>query len=227
VLWALENSLPAFVNNAQIHVSLTNMNEKTAPPPPPRPYRMQARAASAAATAERILDAAVQVYWENDGDELSLDQVARRAGVTVQTVIRRFGGKQGLFAAAVDRETERVRRERGEAPIGDVPGAVHVLVASYETTGKRMLAVLAEEDRVPNTAVILDRGRALHRKWCARVFAPALAGLTGTERKRRLAQLVAVCDVYTWKLLRRDAGLSRRQTELALVELLTPIAKAS
>jgi hypothetical protein len=34
------------------------------------------------------------------------------------------------------------------------------------------------------------------------------------------AQLVAVCDVYTWRLLRRQSGLSRRQTELALTELL-------
>lgn len=201
------------------------MNNET--PGAPRPYRMRARAESAAATAERILDAAAQVYGEHDGDQLSLDQVARRAGVTVQTVIRRFGGKQGLFTAAVDRETERVRRERGQAPVGDVAGAVRVLLASYETTGDRMLAVLAEEHRIPSTAVILERGRALHREWCARVFAPALAALTATERKRRLAQLVAVCDVYTWKLLRRDAGLSRRQTELAMVELLTPLARGA
>jgi hypothetical protein len=34
------------------------------------------------------------------------------------------------------------------------------------------------------------------------------------------AQLVAICDVFTWKVLCRDAGLSRRQTELELVELL-------
>src|SRR5215469_11979235 len=38
-----------------------------------------------------------------------------------------------------------------------------------------------------------------------------------------MAQIVAVCDVYTWKLLRRDAGLSRPQTELALAELLIPL----
>jgi AcrR family transcriptional regulator len=201
------------------------MNKVSAPLP--RPYRMQTRAISAAATAERILDATMEIFWEHKGDRLSLEEVARRAGVTVQTVIRRFGGKQGLFTAAVDRETERVRRERGEAPVGDVASAVRVLVASYETTGDRMLVVLAEEQRIPTTAVILDRGRALHREWCARVFAPTLAGLTATERTRRLAQLVAVCDVYTWKLLRRAAGLSRSQTELAMVELLTPIAKAS
>jgi hypothetical protein len=40
-----------------------------------------------------------------------------------------------------------------------------------------------------------------------------------------LAELVAICDVYVWKLLRRDAGLSRDQTELALIELLAPLTK--
>jgi AcrR family transcriptional regulator len=192
-----------------------------------RRYHMEARAVAAAATAERILDATVEVFWERQGDQLSLDEVARRAGVTVRTVIRRFGGKEGLFAAALDRETERVRRERERASVGDVTTAVHVLVDSYETTGDRMLGVLAEERRVPALAGIVDRGRALHRDWCARVFAPALAGRTGVERERRLAQLVAVCDLYTWKLLRRDSALSRRQTELAMVELLTPILEAS
>ena len=58
-----------------------------------------------------------------------------------------------------------------------------------------------------------------------RVFARALARCRGAERERRLAQLVAVCDVYTWELLRRDRGLSRRETERALVELLEPLIK--
>jgi hypothetical protein len=95
-----------------------------------------------------------------------------------------------------------------------------VLADHYEELGDRVLKMLAEEDRVPGLRQIADRGRSLHRQWCARVFAPTLAGRAGVERRRRLAQLVAICDVYTWKLLRRDAGLSRRQTELALVELL-------
>jgi hypothetical protein len=55
------------------------------------------------------------------------------------------------------------------------------------------------------------------------VFAQTLRRLTGVARERRLAQLVAVCDVYTWKLLRLDAGLSRRQTQLAIHELLGPL----
>ncbi len=190
---------------------------------PRRPYRMVARAESAAATGERILDAAVEVFWELPGEQITLDEVARRAGVTVQTVIRRFGGSDGLFAAAAEREAERVRRQRNEAPVGDAAGAVRVLVDHYEAMGDRVLRLLAEEERVPGLREVADRGRVLHREWCARTFAPALAGRVGVERRRRLAQLVAICDVYSWKLLRRDAGLSRRQTELALGELLEPL----
>ena len=185
-----------------------------------RPYRMVARAEAAAATGERILDAAVETFRELSAETFSLEEVARRAGVSVQTVIRRFGGRDGLLAAAGEREAERVRRQRDEAPAGDAEGAVRVLVDHYEELGDRVLKMLAEEDRVPGLRQIADRGRSLHREWCARVFAPTLAGRAGVERRRRLAQLVAICDVYTWKLLRRDAGLSRRQTELALVELL-------
>jgi AcrR family transcriptional regulator len=203
-----------------IHVNITNVKATIAPR---RPYRMVARAESAAATGERILDAAVEVFWELPREQITLDEVARRAGVAVQTVIRRFGGGDGLFAAAAEREAEKVRRQRDEAPVGDVAGAVRVLVDHYEAMGDRVLRLLAEEERVPGLRDVADRGRLLHREWCARVFALTLEGRAGVERRRRLAQLVAICDVYSWKLLRRDAGLSRRQTELALVELLDPL----
>ncbi len=189
-----------------------------------RPYRMVVRAHAAARTGERILDAAVEVFFEEPTVTISLDAVARRAGVTVQTVIRRFGGRDGLLVAAAERESERVRKEREVHP-GDVEGAVRVLVAHYERTGNRVLRMLAEESRSAALRGIVDRGREMHREWCEVVFAPALAGLGASEYARRLAQLVAICDVYTWMLLRRQSGLSRNQTELALRELLKPLTQ--
>jgi len=186
---------------------------------------MSARAEAAEATGERILDAALELFWERPTDQIPLDEVASRAGVSVQTVIRRFGGKEGLLAAAVDREASRVSGQRDQAPTGDVAGAVKMLVDHYEELGDRVLRLLGEEDRIPGLREIADRGRVYHRQWCARVFAEALVGLKSTDRKRRLAQVVAICDVYMWKLLHRDAGLSRDQTELALIELLTPLTK--
>jgi AcrR family transcriptional regulator len=191
-----------------------------------RRYAMGARAEAAAATGERILDAAVELFWEQPTDQLRLDDVAARSGVTVQTVIRRFGGKEGLFSAAVERESARVRAARGAVVPGDVGGAVTNLLEHYEQLGDRVLRMLAEEDRVPALKVVVENGRRMHREWCRHAFGPFLSGLTGVERDRRLAQLVAVCDVHTWMLLRRQAGLSRAQTAQAITEMLAPFAKA-
>jgi AcrR family transcriptional regulator len=191
----------------------------------PRPYKMVARAQAAAATRERILDAAVELFWDSPAEPVALEDVAARAGVAVQTVIRRFGGRDGLFAAAAEREMSRTRSQRDEAPVGEVAGAVRVLLDHYEEMGDRVGRLLAEEQRSPVLSEVAERGRVLHREWCAQVFAPSLMRVAGSERRRRLAQLVAICDFYTWKLLRRDACLSRRQTELALVELLAPLTE--
>jgi AcrR family transcriptional regulator len=182
---------------------------------------MDARAAAAAATGERILDAATQVFYARG--ELPLEEVARAAGVSVQTVIRRFGGRDGLFAAALERESSRVAEQRGHAPVGDTGAAVRVLLDHYEEWGDRVLALLALEDRSPAAAEVVAAGLRLHREWCENLLAPALDGLEGADRDRRLAQLVAVTDVLVWKLLRRDAGLDRAQTELAVRELLAPL----
>ena len=186
---------------------------------------MTARARKAAATGDRILDAAVDLFWEQPTDQLSLEAVARRAGVTVQTVIRRFGGREGLITAAGERESQKVARSRDPAAVRDAAEAVRQLVDHYEEMGDRVFRLLAEETRLPSLRGITDVGRQMHRDWCEQVFATALADRRGVDRARRLAQLVAVCDVYTWKLLRRDAGLSRRQTELALIELLRPLVE--
>jgi AcrR family transcriptional regulator len=186
----------------------------------PRPYRMTARAEAAAATGERILDATEELFWAGPADRMSLDAVAVRAGVSVQTLIRRYGSKDGLIEAAAARAVGRVQRQRDEAPVGDVAGAVANLLDHYEELGPRALRLLAEEDSGPIMAQIAEDGRVMHRDWVKRTFAPQIARRRGASRTRHLAQLVAVTDVYMWKLLRLDAGLSRAQVERALRELI-------
>jgi AcrR family transcriptional regulator len=189
-----------------------------------RPYRMTARADAAQATAERILDAASEIFLERPTEEISLDEVAHRAGVAKQTVLRRFGSKSELFAAAAEREAGRVEGERGDVVAGDVAGAVRVLVRHYERLGDAVLRLLAEETRDPALGALAGRGRAYHARWCEHAFGPALDGLSSSGRDRRLAQLIAVTDVYVWKLLRRDRRLGRRETETAMRELVEPLA---
>ena len=183
---------------------------------------MSARADSAAATGERILDAVTALFWERPTDQVVLRDVADRAGVSVQTVLRRFGSREELIAAAADRATTRTMAQR-EVPANDLGRAVTALEHHYEEVGAGVLRLLAAAQSSTSLAGLAARGQELHRGWCERTFPDALRGLSDDDRRRRLAQVVAVCDVYTWKLLRLDSGLGRDQTRLALRELLTPL----
>jgi hypothetical protein len=70
---------------------------------------------------------------------------------------------------------------------------------------------LADEHSVPELRELLERGRKAHRLSVQRQFAPQLAGRD--DRRLVLDCLVIACDVYTWKLLRRDAARSRKEAE--------------
>lgn len=181
---------------------------------------MSARADAVQQTAERILAAAFDRFTVALFDEVTLDQIAADAEVTVQTVIRHFGSKDGIVAALTELRAADVDAQRGEAPVGDLGGAMANLVEHYEAEGDLMMHLLRQENRVPAFAEVAARGRRIHAQWCARVFAPWLDARSGVARQRLGAQLVAICDLYTWYLLRRQQGLSRRQTRLAMLELL-------
>lgn len=188
-----------------------------------RPYRMNARAKSAEATRKKILDVVEVAFEELFFDEITLAEVARRAGVSVQTVIRHFESKEGLFLASYLQTAEKMGADRGPLPVGDPVKIIDELVDHYERFGDRILWLLAQEEREPILKHLADAGRIYHLQWCRQAFAPALEGLRGKLYERRLAQLVAATDIYVWKLLRRDRGLSRPQTKLAMRELIEPL----
>jgi AcrR family transcriptional regulator len=192
-----------------------------------RTYRLGARAVSMEQTNERILRAAVELFWESPGTDVRLESVAERADVSVQTVLRHFGSKDALFTGAVAWQTARVRDSRDPSAVTDAASAARQLVAHYEEVGDGVMRLLSEEGRLAAVGAMLEQGRDFHRQWCATAFASTLEGLPNAHRGRRLAQLVAVCDVYTWFLLRRQSRLSRKATELAMTELIAPLLKES
>lgn len=172
-----------------------------------RPYRQGARAAAAEATGVRILEAMlarIQVQWF---DEITLDALAQDAGVTVQTVLRRFGGKEALLTAAAEHFGRGVEGRRSATP-GDIPRIVQVLASDYESAGDLVWRLLAQEDRHAALKTVTDYGRAEHRRWLARAFAPQLDDLGPKARGARLDALVVATDLYVWKLVRRDMGRS-------------------
>lgn len=185
-----------------------------------RSYRGHVQAEVAALTAQRILQAAAALYEEQWLDQITLEQVAERAGVTVQTVIRRFGSKERLVAEVGRLAYREAMQQRDEAPVGDIAGVIENLLAHYETVGKRALRTLSQEERDPVLHQLAQEGRLYHRQWVERVFAPFLLSLDPQRRVRLTAMLVAVTDVFVWKLLSQDMELDREQTAAAFQELI-------
>lgn len=185
---------------------------------------MGARAEAVEETRLRILTALVDLAGERPFADITLEVVAERAGTTVQTVLRRFGSKDALFADAMELamgETERERR----TPTGDVATAVRVVVDHYETRGRTALLMLAQETHDPFARAATDRGKAMHRAWAREAFAPVLAGLDPdlADDDGVLDLLVVATDVYTWKLLRIDRGLSRATVERRMRHLVDAV----
>ncbi|MBI5496826.1 MAG: TetR/AcrR family transcriptional regulator [Deltaproteobacteria bacterium] len=181
-----------------------------------RTYRMGARAEAAAATHRRILEATLRLSGTRPWEDVALADVARAARVTVQTVLRRFGSKDGLAVAATELGLAEVRRARWRAAPGDVDTALRDLAAHYEEWGARSLRFLAQEEGTPAMRRITHAGRALHHAWVDHVFGPWLSRRRGLARARLRAHLIAATDVYAWKIWRRDLRQSTRATAATL-----------
>jgi AcrR family transcriptional regulator len=191
-----------------------------------RAYRMQSRAAHVEETRIRILEAAYQLLLEQHYDEVSLERVAERAGLTKQTVLRQFGSKDQLAYAVVDWQRPTEEAARLVQP-GDVRGAVNTLVERYERMGDANVRVLQLENRVPAIRYLLQQGRESHSAWVARVFAPFLPRRRGRAHRRRAMAFYAATEVMLWKLLRRDFGLSRKETGAVLLALVSGLVMQS
>src|SRR6476646_2937150 len=100
-----------------------------------RAYRMRARADAAEQTALRIMDAAIRLWREAGYDEFTLQDVADRAGVSLSTVMRRFGSKEGLAEAVLSSDRVGTQRGRDAVAAGDVDAALRMIVADYEGNG--------------------------------------------------------------------------------------------
>ena len=187
---------------------------------------MVARAQAVAESGERMLSVAWQHFSERPYEQVRLVDVAAGAGVTVQTLHSRFGTKEDLFVAAWRWlvRPQGVRRDR--VAVGDFGGGIRALYDDYERDGDAVVRLMAQEERIDAVREMVDSGRAYHRAWVARVFAPLLEGLAPAARERRHVELIVATDLMVWKLLRRDMGLGRRQAERIVAEMVTALKGA-
>lgn len=75
-------------------------------PPEPRPYQSAKRDAAAAVKRQQVIDAAGRLLAEGPAT-LSMEAVAKAAGVTRLTVYKQFGSRRALLEAVFDDNAQR------------------------------------------------------------------------------------------------------------------------
>jgi AcrR family transcriptional regulator len=189
-----------------------------------RSYRMRARAAAAEDTRRRVFDVAAGLLRRRLSVDIRLEDVATGAGVSVQTVLRVAGSKAELFRIAFEQILSEISGQLGGAEPGDVDAAVRAWFDHYEQFGDVVIRTLAEEADPTVAGSIVEVGRVKHRQRVERLLGPLLPARPAEVRARAIDALVCACDVYTWKLLRRDFGRSRADAEATMRLMIESIA---
>ncbi len=163
----------------------------------------------AARNADRIVDAASALFEER-GADVTLDEVARRAGVGVATVYRRFGTREGLVRAVL-----RAAFRSGIEPVAavDTGDAWADLAAMLET----VVTVIAAHRVAVRLARGTFAGEAV-RTWLDTLDQPLQrARAAGVVRPELTARDLAAVVVMVLATQQGDAADADRRRYLALL----------
>src|SRR6516162_887439 len=175
--------------------------------------------------AESILAAAKRTFLASGFGAVSMDAIAREAGVSKATVYAHFAGKEELFGAVIGRECERyfARFSAGELDPCDVRASLTVL-------GRRFLELLLAPDgiawyRIRLGEVFWRAGPERQRVQIEAFLRSAVASGTLALADTRLAaeQFVSLVrgDVQLRHLLRLEADADRRGISAAVEAAVT------
>ena len=191
-----------------------------------RSYTQVARAEGTASTRDTIIRTAHTLFFEQAYEDVTLAEIAKASGVSHQTVLNHFESKVGVLLAVAEHAKAEIASTRDAAVAGDVAGAIHVLVGDYEQMGDANFRWNGAAARIEELAAILAEARVSHQEWLVTMFGDRLA-TTAAARKQQVLALHAATDSYTWKLLRRDLGCTRAQTEKTIVDLVVGILEGT
>jgi AcrR family transcriptional regulator len=121
----------------------------------PRRYSSPLRSEQAEQTRDRIVRAAVEVLSEADPGDLSMNEVAERAGVSVRTVYRNFATREALLDGVIGWIGERLARRVGPPPSTR---------AEYVETTPKVIAALFEIEPLYRALFATTAGRASHHR---------------------------------------------------------------
>jgi TetR/AcrR family transcriptional regulator of autoinduction and epiphytic fitness len=149
-------------------------------------------AAAPESTTQRILAAATVLFLTAGYDGVNLEQVAERAGVARQTLYNKFGSKEALFRAVVERHWTLLRFEEIlRLPSTDPQDDPETTLRRFASS---LVAFVSDTEQIAFTRLVVAESRRL--PWIAEEFyrlgkQPLLAALTALLAQLTEAQLLA------------------------------------
>ena len=176
-----------------------------------RTYSSPLRAEQAEQTKARIVQAAVDLLAEGDAGDLSMADVAERAGVSVRTVYRSFATKDELLDGVIDWINQDIIR-RGGTP----PTERHNLEAGTTTVIEAIFEIEPLYRALFATAAGREshrRSASMRREGLAQAYAAEMADLDDDAARRLGAVLHLVASSNGalfmkdyWDLSPQDVG---------------------
>lgn len=175
-----------------------------------RPYQSPLRAQMAQQTRALILDALIEVVSADGADDLSIRDLAERAGVSQRTVYRHFPDRAALLDALAEHVGDRIGWGEPMAAIGSLDELVDAIPVSFagfdrhETETRALVLLNLDPARV---AAITRRNQSR----LAALVAAELVGLDADERAEAVAVLHLLASSRTWLRFRDQDGLAPGQ----------------
>jgi AcrR family transcriptional regulator len=177
---------------------------------------------------DRVLDAAARLIDDDAFHTATMEELASAAGVSRATVFNRFGSKLGVLQALFNRGMEGPEMQAIasalalEDPVAALEAVIDAACAIWEAYGAVHLQLQAVGTLEPEANTLVDEQREQQRaeiEDLVRRLAKAdrlRAGLSQTRASATLHMLTSL-ESFVW--LRREYGLSLRQTRETITEL--------
>jgi AcrR family transcriptional regulator len=192
-----------------------------------RPYTA-ARRRTSPESAKRVLEAAERLIRDDAFHTATMDELAAAAGVSRATVFNRFGSKlgvlQALFARAMEGPQMDAIREALEIedPVAALEAAIAASCAIWDREGyihEQLQAIVVLE---PDASALIDEQKQEQRaglQALAQRLSKAGRLRPGLGQVRAVATLHTLTSLETFLWLRREYGLSPRQTRDTITAL--------
>jgi AcrR family transcriptional regulator len=177
---------------------------------------------------DRVIEAAERLIRENAFHSATMEELATAAGVSRATVFNRFGSKLGVLQALFTRGMEGPEMQaiqdalEIEDPVASLEAVIEAACAIWETQGfvhEQLQAIVVLE---PDASAMVDQQREQQRteiQALTRRLARSGRLRAGVGEARAVATLHMLTSLESFLWLRREHGLSLRQTRETIAEL--------